>query len=164
DYDMEARIKNKKAEEKTLTKILEERTGKLEEVLKVEVELSRVRGEIEQLEGKIRLLENLSSLATLTLNVREREKYEPQAPVVADFPTQIGRAWSSSWLALVHLGKAVALWAVSWARGGPPFVVSSLLGWFLVRWLFRAAARNLPAIIAVARMPLTPPRTPGSGT
>ena len=60
-YDIEARIKNKKAEEKTITKILEERTGKLEEVLKVEVELSRVRGEIEQLEGKIRVLENLSA-------------------------------------------------------------------------------------------------------
>ena len=53
-YDIEARIKNKKAEEKSLTKILDERTGKLEDVLKIETELSRVRGEIEQLEGKIR--------------------------------------------------------------------------------------------------------------
>ena len=78
-YDIEARIKNKKAEEKSLTKILDERTGKLEDVLKIETELSRVRGEIEQLEGKIRVLENLSSLATLILNVREREKFEPPA-------------------------------------------------------------------------------------
>src|SRR5208283_1592557 len=68
-YDIEARIKNKKAEEKSLTKILDERTGKLQDVLKIETELSRVRGEIEQLEGKIRVLENLSSLATLTLSV-----------------------------------------------------------------------------------------------
>ena len=89
-YDIEARIKNKKAEEKSLTKILDERTGKLEDVLKIETELSRVRGEIEQLEGKIRVLENLSSLATLVLSVREREKFEPPPPAVADFPTQVG--------------------------------------------------------------------------
>ena len=73
-YDIEARIKNKKVEEQTLNKILQERSGNLEDVLKIEVELSRVRGEIERLEGKIRVLENLSSLATLTINVREREK------------------------------------------------------------------------------------------
>jgi len=65
-YDIEARIKNKKVEEQTLNKILQERSGKLEDVLKIEIELSRVRGEIEQLEGKIRVLENLSSLATIT--------------------------------------------------------------------------------------------------
>ncbi len=79
-YDIEARIKNKKVEEQTLNKILQERSGKLEDVLKIEIELSRVRGEIEQLEGKIRVLENLSSLATLTLNIRERDKYAPPAP------------------------------------------------------------------------------------
>ena len=84
-YDIEARIKNKRVEEQTLNKILQERSGKLEDVLKIEIELSRVRGEIEQLEGKIRVLENLSSLATLTLNVRERDKYAPPPPVVADF-------------------------------------------------------------------------------
>ncbi len=78
-YDIEARIKNKRLEEQTLAKILQERSGKLEDVLKIEIELSRVRGEIEQLEGKIRVLENLSSLATLTLNVRERDKYAPPA-------------------------------------------------------------------------------------
>ena len=79
-YDIEARIKNKKAEEKSLMKILDERTGKLEDVLKIETELSRVRGEIEQLEGKIRVLENLSSLATLALSIREaREVRAPAA-------------------------------------------------------------------------------------
>src|SRR4029077_1186371 len=106
-YDTEARIKNKKLEEQTLNKILQERSGKLEDVLKIEIELSRVRGEIEQLEGKIRVLENLSSLATLTLNVREREKYAPPPPVVADFPTQIARAWDASMLSLTNLGKSL---------------------------------------------------------
>ena len=134
-YDIEARIKNKKVEEQTLNKILEERSGKLEDVLKVEVELSRVRGEIEQLEGKIRVLENLSSLATLTLNVREREKFAPPAPVAADFPTQIARTWESSLLDLVNLGKSVVLWAVDWAIWLPLLLVGAIVAWVLLRWL-----------------------------
>ncbi len=144
-YDIEARIKNKKAEEKSLTKILDERTGKLEDILKIETELSRVRGEIEQLEGKIRVLENLSSLATLNLSVHEREKFEPPPPAVADFPTQVARTWESSLRSLINLGKACILWAVNWALWIPLLIVAGLLAWVILRRLFRL----LPRIIAL---------------
>lgn len=162
-YDIEARIKNKKAEEKTITRILEERTGKLEDVLKVEVELSRVRGEIEQLEGKMRVLENLSSLASLTLNVREREKFQPPPPVAADFPTQIARTWTASVQALVDRLKAIVLWVVDWAIWAPLVLASAILGWLLARWLIRLLVRNLPRLIALARTPIIPPRSPSGG-
>jgi len=155
-YDIEARIKNKKAEEKSLTKILDERTGKLEDVLKIETELSRVRGEIEQFEGKIRVLENLSSLATLTLSVREREKFEPPPPALADFPTQVARTWEHSLRGLINLGKAFILWAVDWVLWIPLLIVAGLLAWIILRRLFRL----LPRIIALANTPITPPRTP----
>ena len=136
-YDIEARIKNKKLEEQTLNKLLQERSGKLEDVLKIEIELSRVRGEIEQLEGKIRVLENLSSLATLTLNIREREKYEPPPPAVADFSTKVARAWNDSLVDLVNLGKSVVLWTVTWAVWIPFWVAGAFLAWVLIRWLKR---------------------------
>jgi hypothetical protein len=156
-YDIEARIKNKKVEEQTLNKILQERSGKLEDVLKIEIELSRVRGEIEQLEGKIRVLQNLSSLATLTLNVREREKFAPPPPVVADFSTQISRTWQSSLLGLTNLGKSLILWAVSWVLWIPLLLVFAYIAWILARWLLRAFLRNVQALIRVANTPLTPP-------
>ncbi|MFI5455776.1 MAG: DUF4349 domain-containing protein [Isosphaerales bacterium] len=159
-YDIEARIKNKKLEEQTLNKILQERSGKLEDVLKIEIELSRVRGEIEQLEGKIRVLENLSSLATLTLNIREREKYAPPAPAVADFPTQVARTWDGAILGLVNQGKSLVLWAVSWAIWIPFLLVGALIAWVLVRSLIRVFVRNLPRLVALARTPITPPRAP----
>ncbi len=159
-YDIEARIKNKKVEEQTLNKILQERSGKLEDVLKIEVELSRVRGEIEQLEGKIRVLENLSSLATLTINVREREKYAPNAPVVASFGTRISRTWDSSITSLLDLGKAIVLWAVNWAIWIPFYLIGAFVAWVVGRWLIRAFIRNIPQLIALARTPLTGPRTP----
>jgi hypothetical protein len=159
-YDLEARIKNKKVEEQTLNKILQERSGKLEDVLKIEIELSRVRGEIEQLEGKIRVLENLSALATLTLNIREREKYAPPAPVVAGFGTQISRTWDGSITNVVDLGKAIVLWTVSWAIWLPFMLVGAILGWVLIRKLVRAFIRSLPRLITLARTPLTRPRSP----
>jgi hypothetical protein len=155
-YDLAARIKNKKNEEQTLNKILQERSGKLEDVLKVEIELSRVRGEI-------RVLENLSALATLTLNVREREKYAPHPPVVADFSTQISRTWADSLLGLVNLGKALVLWAVSWSIWTPFLLAGVVLAWVLLRWLVRVFLRSLPRIVALARTPITSPRTPASG-
>jgi Domain of unknown function (DUF4349) len=158
-YDIEARIKNKKVEEQTLNKILQERSGKLEDVLKIEIELSRVRGEIEQLEGKIRVLENLSSLATLTLNIRERDKYTPPPPAVADFSTQIARTWDSSMKSLVDLGKSIVLWTVSWAIWIPFWLVGGLLAWIALRLLIRSFLRNLPRLVALARTPIIPPRT-----
>ena len=153
-YDIEARIKNKKIEEQTLNKILQERSGKLEDVLKVEVELSRVRGETEQLEGKIRLLENMSSLATLILNIHERDKYAPPAPVVADFPTQIARAWDGSLKSMKDLGKSVVLWTVAWAIWIPFYVIGALVAWIVLRWLFRVVLRNRARLVTLATTPI----------
>jgi hypothetical protein len=159
-YDLEANIKNKKVEEQTLNKLLEERTGKLEDVLKVETELSRVRGEIERLEGKIRVLDNLSSLATLDVSIREREKYEPAAPIAPDFSTQIARTWESSLRGLTDLGKAVILAVVDWAIWIPLIIVGAIAAWVVLRWLLRLLIRTLPRAIALAKTPITPPRIP----
>lgn len=163
-YDIEARIKNKRVEEQTLNKILQERSGKLEDVLKIEIELSRVRGEIEQLEGKIRVLENLSSLATLTLNIRERDKYEPPPPVVADFSTQIARAWDGSLKGLVDLGKSLVLWVVTWAIWIPFWLVGGLLAWIAIRLLIRSFLRNLTRMVALARTQIFPRPAPPPST
>jgi hypothetical protein len=159
-YDIEARIKNKRVEEQTLNKILQERSGKLEDVLKIEIELSRVRGEIEQFQGKIRVLESLSSLATVTLNIRERDKYEPPPPVVANFSTQIARAWDGSVKSLVDMGKSLVLWIVTWALWIPFWLVGGFLVWIAIRLLIRSLLRNLTRIVALARTQIYPPPAP----
>lgn len=156
-YDVEARITNKKVEEQTLTKILQERSGKLEDVLKIEIELSRVRGEIEQMQGRIRLLDNLSSLATLTLNVRERDAFAPAAPVVADFPTQIARTWHDSIHSLTELGKSLVLFAVSWALWTPLLALLAILCWLVLRRL-GPSIRNIPHDLATPVPPIRRPR------
>jgi hypothetical protein len=159
-YDVEARIKNKKLEEQTLIKILEERSGKLEDVLKIEIELSRVRGEIEQMQGRIRLLDNLSSLATLTLNLRERDTFAPAAPVVADFPTQIARTWRDSIQGLIEVGKALVLFVVGWALWTPFLALLAFLGWLVLRRIGPAVQR-LPQPLTAPVPPIETPRGDG---
>ncbi|QDV39086.1 DUF4349 domain-containing protein [Tautonia plasticadhaerens] len=155
-YDIEARVRNKEVEESTLLEILEERGGKLEDVLKVEVELSRVRGEIEQLEGRLRVLDSLSSLATITLGIRERDDYEPTPPVSPSFRTKVAREWASSIDALVSLGESLVLLAVGLAPW-LPLILALLVAALL---LLRRLARALPRLWELARRPLFPPREP----
>lgn len=68
--DLEARLKNKRAEEVSFIALLN-RSGKIEEVLAVTREVARVRGEIEQLEGQLRYLSSQTDLSTITVNLSE---------------------------------------------------------------------------------------------
>jgi hypothetical protein len=155
-YDIEARVKNKQVEEAQLLKLLEERTGKLEDVLKVEAELSRVRGEIEGFQGRLRLLANLTSLTTVTLDLRERETFQPAPPVAADFPTRIARTFRGSLQGLIAFGEAVVLLVVDWILWLPLLALGLLVSWRAGRWALRLLARNGRRLGAIARTPIGP--------
>ena len=109
-YDLEARIKNKQQEEKRLQKHLDESTGKLHEILEVEREINRVRGEVEQMQGRIRYLTNVSALSTVTITAMELKDYTP--PVSPTFSTQIGRTFARSLANLTAFGKGLVLFCV----------------------------------------------------
>ena len=95
-YDVEARIRNKKQEETRLLDLLSKATGKLEEVLSVERELSRVRGEIESMEGRLRVLGDLTTMSTVILNVSEIKDYVPEQAVT--YATRVRRRGTAPWL------------------------------------------------------------------
>lgn len=69
--DLEARIKNKYAEEEAFTKILNTTSGKVSDVLEVTRELSRVRGEIEQLETQKKYMASQTDMASITISLSE---------------------------------------------------------------------------------------------
>jgi len=69
--DLDARLTNARNTEQRLTDLLRQRTGKLADVLSVEVELGRVRGEIERMEAEKKSLLNRVDFATLNTTVRE---------------------------------------------------------------------------------------------
>lgn len=118
-YDIEARLRNKRVEEKRLIDHLNRSTGKLSDILLVEKEISRVRGEIERMQGRMRVLQNLTSLTTVTISIEEVKDYIPPAPPT--FGTEIARSFSSSFGGLIDFGKGLVLLAVvllPWAIAG----------------------------------------------
>jgi len=66
--DLEARIANKRVEEQRLRELFA-RAGKISDLLEVERELSRVRGEIESLQGRLRYLKDQVSFSTITISL-----------------------------------------------------------------------------------------------
>ena len=110
-YDVEARIRNEKQEEARLLKLLDTATGKLEEVLAVEREVSRVRGEIEQSEGRMRVLNDLTALATVDLVVTEIKDYVPEEAVT--YWTRLRRAFEASIRALVFTADQLSIAVVA---------------------------------------------------
>jgi hypothetical protein len=131
-YDLEARIRNKRKEEARLLKHLDENTGKLEEILAVEKEISRVREELERMEGRMRVLKDLVSLTTVTLHVDEIKGYvPPQAPT---FALRVSRAFAGSWEALVATGEGLV---VAGAAVGPWLAVIGAPAFALVLFVRR---------------------------
>lgn len=78
--DLVARIKNDRETELRLQDILRTRTGKVKDVLDVEQEIARVRGEIEQMEGEQKTLEHRVAFATIDLKLAEEYKAQLNAP------------------------------------------------------------------------------------
>jgi hypothetical protein len=74
--DLQAQLKNKQAEEQTFVGLLD-RSGKLDDVLAVTREISRVRGEIERLQGKIKYLQSQTDMATITVSLSEDVEVAP---------------------------------------------------------------------------------------
>lgn len=91
--DVTARVNNARRLEERLISLLANRTGKLDEVLRVERELARVREEIERYEGRLRFLTTRVATSTLTITVHE------PAPILGNNPGEnpiaaaLRRAW-----------------------------------------------------------------------
>ena len=68
--DLQAQLRNKQAEEQSFAKILE-RSGTIDEILKVTRELSRVRGEIERLQGRIKFMDSQTDMSSISVSLTE---------------------------------------------------------------------------------------------
>lgn len=78
--DLVARLKNSRETEQRLQAILAQRTGKIGDVLQVEQEIARVRGEIEQMEAEQQSVEHRVNFATIELKLDEEYKAQLNSP------------------------------------------------------------------------------------
>jgi hypothetical protein len=91
--DLEAQLGNLLATEAQYLTLME-RAETVEEVLMVQKELSKVRGQIEQIEGRMRYLEQTSDMSLIEVDLQEtRGLAEPWSPSAV---LEIGSAWADN--------------------------------------------------------------------
>ena len=129
--DLVARLRNARDTEQRLRDILLERTGKISDVLSVEQEIARVRGEIESMEAEQKGLEHRVDFATLELQLVEEYKAQlnPPAPSVS---TRMHNAFVAGYnnasetvlgilLFLVEDGPVLVIWLTIFVL---PFIIA----------------------------------------
>jgi hypothetical protein len=131
--DLEARLANARNTSQRLTDLLRNRTGKLSDVLEVEQELDRVRGEIEQMEAERKTMGNQVTFATLNATITE--EYQSQLQVVPpSTATRLGNAAIEGYRSMIEgvVGMAVFL-----LTSIPTLLIWGAVLFFPSRWAWR---------------------------
>jgi len=144
-YDLESHIKNRQAEEEALRKLMEKAVDKMENFLAVRRELNQVREDIDRTQGRLKLIANLTDLTTVSITVRERQKYVPEkGPEPVEVPTfgrRIGRAFNDSVAALVDLGEGLVVILAALLPWLPLILAIGIPAFIVMRRQLRAAAQ-----------------------
>ena len=138
--DLVARLKNSRETEQRLQAILLQRTGKIADILAVEEEISRVRGEIEQMEAEQKSLEHRVDFATIDLRVSEEYK----AQLDNSSPSASTRIHNSLVAGYKSAAETLLGFVLFFAESGPTLLIWLMIllvpAWLLVRRFRRAAA------------------------
>lgn len=141
--DMAARLKNLKAEEARLRSFFDQ-ANRVTDLLAIESELSRVRGEIESMQAQVDYLERQVARATLTVTLTEPGPVIQPAGLDWGFTEAIRRGiQGAATLVTTMLFMLIAL---------SPLILLGLGAWLLVRWTVRRrrnriAATDEPAVV-----------------
>jgi hypothetical protein len=135
--DLVARLGNARNTEQRLIEVLRQRTGRVADILAVEQEIARVRGEIERMEAQRKGLETQVSFATVQLHLQE----EHTAALEVAPPSTGNRLWNDL-VAGYHTLAESALGLLAFLlRYGP-----TLLFWLVILfWPARRVWRHLRA-------------------
>ena len=101
--DLETRIANEKHLESRVLEILKRPEDEIKDVIEVERELARVRGEIEKMEGRVRFLANRTEFTTVTIDAFEQQVYVPVA--APGLWARVEDSWKSSISTIRHAGE-----------------------------------------------------------
>jgi hypothetical protein len=150
--DVQAREANARRLEERLLRLLDTRTGRLNEVLKVERELARVRAEIERYDGRLRYLAARVAVSSLTVRLHE------PLPVVGDHPgaSVLGDALQDAWRNFMGFltGLIAALGYLV------PGAAAAYLVWRLVRRAAGRLWRARPEAAGPTRLVIRRPKRP----
>jgi Domain of unknown function (DUF4349) len=109
-YDLTARLRNAKRLEERMLELAARAAG-VKDLLEVEREVGRVRESIEVMEGQLRVLDDRTQLATLTVELVTRRVYVPEDD--AGLAARIGDAFDGSLRGLVATAESALLFLVA---------------------------------------------------
>ncbi|MEM9347317.1 MAG: DUF4349 domain-containing protein [Planctomycetota bacterium] len=155
--DLEARVRNLKAEEERLHKHLDESTRSLKDILEVEQQLARVRGEIERIQGRLNVLKDLTALSTVTLSIEEIKDYIPEPTEEPGFATQVTRTWSDSLGGVSAFFTSASLFVVGFVPWLVVILPLSLVAWLVFKRVRRSV--KLPIAFTSSSKPEQPKTT-----
>lgn len=110
-YDTAARKTNLESQEKRLLELYN-KAGTVKDILEIENELTRVRGEIESLQGRLNVLDNLISLATITVELRAPGSISAGSTLKEPLGTRLKAAWHMGVNGLVDFSENLLLLGV----------------------------------------------------
>ncbi|HMD01716.1 MAG TPA: DUF4349 domain-containing protein [Candidatus Baltobacteraceae bacterium] len=127
--DSQARLRNLRHEEADLVRIMD-RSGKMEDVLSVEQELSSVRQQIEQLDAELRSTQSRVAYSSIAVTMTA----EQASSVVEIGPlAELGNSWKNATHAAAGLLRsiaALALWLVAFS---PYFILLGVIAYVVRR-------------------------------
>jgi hypothetical protein len=135
--DLEARLANARNTERRLSDILSRSTGKIADVLAVENEIDRVRGEIERMEAERKNLGDRVSFATL--DVRVNEEYKAHLAVAA--PSTFSLLHNAAVEGYRSVADGLVSVAMFLLSSGPALLLWAAVLFFPVRYAWRRLRR-----------------------
>jgi len=145
--DLKARLENLRAEEKRLREFFAAAKD-VKDMLAIEQELARVRGEVESLDAQVKYLERQAAMATVTIDLNE-----PQ-PIVRPGGENwgFGDAVTTGFRGAAGAIQLIIVVVITLA----PFLLIALLTFYAIRAVVRRRRRNRPSHSTDTPEPETP--------
>lgn len=125
--DIEARLKIMKSTENRFNDLLS-KSEKIEEIIQVEKELMRIRGDIESLEGRLNYLTKTTDTSEINLNINE------QIPLTGE-SWEINESFKSAFQNLSGFAKSFANLTINVIVFIPVILIAGILVFFLRKYI-----------------------------
>ena len=126
--DLEARVRNFERHEAQLLSFMG-KAQKVPDLLALESELARVRGEIEQATGRLRFLKSRTDLATIQVALVRAPFLAPPDGLFSRLAEQVKQALADGWSTAFAVVLSVAVLAAQMS----PLAILALAGWLIYR-------------------------------
>jgi hypothetical protein len=144
--DLDARLKNARETEAQLAEILRQRAGKVGDVLEVEKEMARVRGEIEVMAAEQKQFHDRVAFAYIELNLGAEYKAQ-----LGDSPSSVARRMRNAVVDGYHTAADGLLNVFIFALNiGPSLLAAGIVLLFPARWAWRRWKKSRVALQARA--------------